>query len=287
MPSVTRSDESVPRLQPGAPTQRRRTSRARRRSGGEPAGRADAAEANQPGAPTQRKRSAAGPAVRAAAEATTVAVYAVVDMLLAFDTATHAVTTALHDGSAVLTSATVVDPLRHGELLAPGIARVLADAGATPRDLTRIAVGVGPGPFTGLRVGIVTALTMGAVLDIPVVGVCTLDILAAAVTEAGPFVVATDARRKEVYWAGYDAATSRVSTPAVGSPDLAATPLPVAGRGPALYPDAFPRGIDPQNPDAAVLATLVIDGRAVTVPPEPLYLRRPEVSRPKPRKRQT
>ena len=103
-------------------------------------------------------------------------------MLLAFDTATSAVTVALHDGSAVVAESTVVDPLRHGELLAPGIAHVLSTVSARSRDVTRIAVGVGPGPFTGLRVGLVTARMMAFALDVPLLGVCTLDVVAAAVT---------------------------------------------------------------------------------------------------------
>ena len=82
---------------------------------------------------------------------------------------------------------------------------MLADAGAAAGDLTGIAVGVGPGPFTGLRVGLVTARTLAMVRAIPVHGVCSLDILAAEAMDAGiaDFVVATDARRKEVYLAAY------------------------------------------------------------------------------------
>ena len=65
--------------------------------------------------------------------------------------------------------------MKHGEQLAPMIEQALRQAGASPTDLTGIAVGVGPGPFTGLRVGMVTARTLGYVLDIPVTGVCSLD----------------------------------------------------------------------------------------------------------------
>jgi tRNA threonylcarbamoyladenosine biosynthesis protein TsaB len=207
-------------------------------------------------------------------------------MLLAFDTATHAVTVALHDGSDVVAESTVVDALRHGELLAPGIQQVLSDAGVTPRDLTRIAVGVGPGPFTGLRVGIVTARTMGAVLDIPVDGICTLDVLAAAVSgQPYGFRVATDARRKEVYWASYDAEGTRRSPPAVDRPADVAFDGPVAGRGAVLYPDAFPNPIPPENPSAADLARIVNAASVGVLPPEPLYLRRPDAATPGQRKR--
>ncbi len=210
-------------------------------------------------------------------------------MLLAFDTATHAVTVALHTGppdGEVVAESTVVDALRHGELLAPGVDRVLKTVGATPRRLTRIAVGVGPGPFTGLRVGLVTARTMAAVLGIPVDGVCTLDIVAAAVTgQTDGFRVATDARRKEVYWAAYDGAGRRTTAPAVDRPDTVTYEGPVAGRGALLYPDAFPHPIGPENPSAADLARAVASGSVPLLPPEPLYLRRPDAVAPGERKR--
>jgi tRNA threonylcarbamoyladenosine biosynthesis protein TsaB len=207
-------------------------------------------------------------------------------MLLAFDTSSSAVTVALHDGEGVIAESTVVDPLRHGELLAPGISRVLADAAVGPGDLTRIAVGVGPGPYTGLRVGIVTARIMGFALKVPVVGVCTLDVVATAVrSEGAPFMVAMDARRKEVYWARYDAYAHRLSEPAVGRPEAVASEEPVAGRGPLLYPDWFPSAVPPEYPSAADLARLVMSGHAAELPPEPLYLRRPDVAQPSARKR--
>lgn len=209
-------------------------------------------------------------------------------MLLAFDTATHAVTVALHTGDAggdVVAASTVVDALRHGELLAPGIQRVLAEAGVRPRDLTRIAVGVGPGPFTGLRVGIVTARTMAAVLHVPVIGVCTLDVLAAAVTgQPGGFRVATDARRKEVYWAAYDGSGRRTTAPAVDRPTGVGFEGPVAGRGALLYPDFFPHPVTPEHPDARDLARLVADDQVDQLAPEPLYLRRPDAMTPGRRK---
>ena len=106
-------------------------------------------------------------------------------MLLAFDTATPAVTVALHDGERVVASQTRVDARRHGELLAPAITAVLDEAWVPRQDVTAIAVGVGPGPFTGLRVGLVTARTLGLALDVPVYGVCTLDVLAAEAVDAG------------------------------------------------------------------------------------------------------
>ena len=170
-------------------------------------------------------------------------------MLLAFDTATPHVTVALHDGDSVVASYESEESMRHGEMLAPGIQRVLADADARAADLTGIAVGVGPGPFTGLRVGLVTARTLAFVREIPVYGVCSLDILAAAAIDAGydEFVVATDARRKEVYLASY-AGGRRVSGPEVVKPADAKTEAPWSGGAGVLYPEAFPNAVGPGAP---------------------------------------
>lgn len=198
-------------------------------------------------------------------------------MLLAFDTATPHVTVALHDGEQVVATYAAAESMRHGEMLAPGIADVLAQAGAQPWDVTAIAVGVGPGPFTGLRVGLVTARTMAMTLGIPAYGVCTLDVLAAEAIDAGldDFVVATDARRKEVYLAEY-AGGERLGDPTVVRPADAATDRLVVGRGGELYPDAFPHRSAPDQPDAAVLCDVVVRERFELLDPEPLYLRRPD-----------
>jgi tRNA threonylcarbamoyladenosine biosynthesis protein TsaB len=205
-------------------------------------------------------------------------------LLLAFDTSTPAVTVALHDGTRILASHTVVDARRHGELLAPGIAHVVADAGKSASDLTGIAVGVGPGPFTGLRVGLMTARAMGDALTIPVSGVCTLDVLAAAVVSAQPFLVATDARRREVYWATYDASSTRIDGPHVERPTDVEWQGPAYGAGALMYPDAFLDAQQPEYPDAGVLASMVASGSAVVLPPDPLYLRRPDAVEPSPRR---
>ena len=210
----------------------------------------------------------------------------VAHVLLAFDTATPLVTVALHDGADVVAEGSSDPPMKHGEQLAPLIERVLAEAGATRQDLSAIAVGVGPGPFTGLRVGLVTARTLGYVLAIPVHGVCSLDVIAveAVGTDAvtGDFVVATDARRKEVYLASYDGSGRRRSGPVVVRPGDAATDLPVAGEGARLYPDAFPHPAQPDRPSAGWLARTLVGEGAAVLAPDPLYLRRPDATEPRP-----
>jgi tRNA threonylcarbamoyl adenosine modification protein YeaZ len=215
-------------------------------------------------------------------------------LVVGFDTATPAVSVAVRDGERVVAEAAAADGRRHGELLMPMIAKVLADAGVSRTDLTAVAVGVGPGPYTGLRVGVVTARVLGAVLGIPVHGVCSLDIIAAAVAPpAGrEFLVATDARRKEVYWARYDADGRRLEGPLVGP--AAAIPgaagLAVAGAGGQLYPESFGEVIEPAYPGARALCGVVAAQLAAGQPApssEPLYLRRPDAKVPGPPKRVT
>lgn len=217
-------------------------------------------------------------------------------LVLAFDTATSSVTVALYEwlpGDTVYARASARGEgrQRHAEILTPSISRVLAEAGAAPGDLQAIAVGVGPGPYTGLRVGLATADALGNALKIPVHGVCTLDAIAWATGRAEPFVVATDARRKEVYWARYDSYTCRATEPAVGPPSDAAAPgLPVHGEGAALYPAVLGEPGEPLLPSAAAIAEIAIirlSGRPglPLLPPEPLYLRRPDAQEIGPRKR--
>jgi tRNA threonylcarbamoyl adenosine modification protein YeaZ len=202
-------------------------------------------------------------------------------LVLAFDTAAPVVSVAVHDGDRVVGEATGSGTMAHGELLAPAIADALDQAGASMRDVTDVAVGVGPGPFTGLRVGVVTALTFGST-GITTHGICSLDIVAAEVGLDTPFIVATDARRKEVYWGLYDAGR-RIEGPAVDRPaDLAALHhgVPVFGRGGELYAEVLPARSGPLDPSAAVLAAGVAAGTFDELPLQPLYLRRPDVAEP-------
>lgn len=210
-------------------------------------------------------------------------------LTLALDTATSAIGVAVLREGAEPVRAVEVDARRHTELLAPLVTRALAEAGAGVRDLDAIVVGTGPGPFTGLRVGLVTAVTTGYALGVPVHGVCSLDALAAQAldgTDAAEVLVATDARRREVYWARYrrgaTGGVEAVTAPAVSAPaelpdDVRA--LPTAGRGPVLYPELFPAGVEGVlDVDPAWLGRVGLARVAAgePTPVEPLYLRRPD-----------
>lgn len=241
-------------------------------------------------------------------------------VVLALDSSTGSVSVAVASAGAAVPGAAVTgdDPAggdgavlavrttdsgnHHVELLVPLAREVLAQAGVAVADVRAVAVGVGPGPFTGTRVGVVTALTLGAALGVPVTGVCSLDVLALGAVRSGAvgpgvggtateFLAVTDARRREVYWARYELVRDggvaegvrRVDGPSVGHP--AAVPrageLPSVGAGAVLYPDVFSRVLPdgPHTPDAAVLAGAVTGSLLPPFPPEPLYLRRPDARR--------
>lgn len=184
-------------------------------------------------------------------------------LVLAIDTATAAVTAGVvrvDPVPQVLAQRVTVDARAHAEQLTPNVVGALADAQVTFDDLDAIVVGCGPGPFTGLRVGMATAAAFGHALDIPVHGVCSLD--AIGVETTGEVLVVTDARRREVYWARYRDGM-RVDGPAVNAP----ADVPGAAdlfAGPPLYPT--PAG----------LVRAVADWSAEPAPLVPLYLRRPD-----------
>ncbi|MCF6469789.1 tRNA (adenosine(37)-N6)-threonylcarbamoyltransferase complex dimerization subunit type 1 TsaB [Nonomuraea sp. MG754425] len=202
-------------------------------------------------------------------------------LVLAFDTATPAVTAALHDGERVLAESTTIDARRHGELLVPTIEVVLSEAGVRLREVTAIVAGSGPGPYTGLRVGLMTAQGLATTLGVPAYGICTLDAVAYGSGLSEPFLAATDARRKEVFWARYADRRTRVEGPFVDRPaDVPVRGLPVVGAGAQLYPDLLGGGPDlPPYPYAGALAALAAErlGEGVPLdPPRPIYLRRPD-----------
>lgn len=208
------------------------------------------------------------------------------------DSSTPAVTAALvrvtDTGVTVLAERVTVDGRAHGELLAPQIEAVLAEGGAAPGDLAAVVAGTGPGPFTGLRAGMVTAAALGHALDIPVYGVCSLDGIGHG--HPGRLLVATDARRKEVYWAVYDDGV-RVEGPAVDKPaDVAGTvqAQAAAGDGAGKYAEVLGLPVlPPLYPSARALADLAADRVRAKAPGEtltPRYLRRPDAVAPGERK---
>jgi tRNA threonylcarbamoyl adenosine modification protein YeaZ len=212
-------------------------------------------------------------------------------LVLAFDTATPAVTAALHDGGRVLAEHTTIDARRHGELLVPTIEHVLDEAGAALRDVTAIVAGSGPGPYTGLRVGLMTAQGLATTLGIPAYGICTLDAVAYGSGLAEPFLVATDARRKEVFWARYADMRTRLDGPFVDRPaDVPVDGLPVVGAGAGLYAEILGESDAPPYPYAGALAALAAERLAEGTPldpPRPIYLRRPDAAVPGAPKRVT
>ena len=183
----------------------------------------------------------------------------------------------------------VVDGRAHGELLATGVRAVLAELGAVPADLGAVAVGLGPGPFTGLRVGVMTAAALSDALGIPAYGCCSLD--AVDPWGDGERVVVTDARRKEVYWAEYAEDDERVAGPSVLRPAALAEALRevgwtgrVVGAGALAHPDLFP-GVpaEPRYPSAEGVVLLAARRALSGEPGEPLvplYLRRPDATPP-------
>ena len=203
--------------------------------------------------------------------------------------------------AAVLASFATEDTKSHAEVLAPGIQTLLAEQGLGGTDITRIVVGVGPGPFTGLRSGIATARALAFAWSTPLDGLMSLDALAWDVVDAGAtdarnpeFVVATDARRKELYWARYGASGMLLDGPHVSAPGELPG-LPVYGAGTGLYPGQLAEagatvaaGFDSAQPTAASLglaaAARLADGTAL-LDTTPLYLRESDAQVPGPRKR--
>nr|WP_245356787.1 tRNA (adenosine(37)-N6)-threonylcarbamoyltransferase complex dimerization subunit type 1 TsaB [Paeniglutamicibacter kerguelensis] len=173
----------------------------------------------------------------------------------------------------------------HSEVLAPAIESLFKNAGIGGDGLAGIVVGVGPGPFTGLRVGLATARTLGFVWNIPVHGVMSLDAIALEAVAGNPeteFVVAIDARRKELYWARYTSTGELLDGPNVTvAEELPA--LPVYGAGAGLYAErlraigaSIIEGFEDLHPSAVALGTraarLLAEGKPL-LSTEPLYLR--------------
>lgn len=200
-------------------------------------------------------------------------------LILAIDTATPAVTAGVvrrtGDDFELLAERVTVDARAHAETLTPNVIDAVSEAGATMADLAAVVVGCGPGPFTGLRVGMATAAAYGHALGIPVRGVCSLDAIGVLIRDAAALVV-TDARRKELYWARYSDGR-RVDGPAVNAPADVPTADATVIAGPPEQTALFALSrIEISFPSSTGLVAAVTDWRRKPEPLIPLYLRRPD-----------
>jgi tRNA threonylcarbamoyl adenosine modification protein YeaZ len=202
-------------------------------------------------------------------------------LVLALDTATPTLVAGLARWSAdgaveVLAERAVPSGTKHAELLTPAIRDVLADARLTLADVAAVVVGLGPGPFTGLRVGVVTAAALADARRIPAVGVCSLD----AVGD-GARTVVTDARRKEVYWATYAGDGARIDGPGVTRPEELAAEGPFVGD--VRFAERLGSSVTPAEVTTAGLlraAAPQLADPSSSGPLVPLYLRRPDATPP-------
>ena len=203
-------------------------------------------------------------------------------LVLALDTSSPAVTAgivAVDRDITLIAERVTIHPRGHGELLAPNVAACMTEVAEARTPIGAVVVGTGPGPFTGLRVGLVTAAVFADVRGIPTYGICSLDAIAEAARAEPALLVATDARRREVYWARYEFGV-RVGEPAVG----AAADVPtdrltaVAGQAAELYDFGVPARAE-RFPSPLSLVRLAADRIRAGAPsdsPTPLYLRRPD-----------
>lgn len=210
-------------------------------------------------------------------------------MLLAWDTSTDDVSLALVDGDDVLARRSGSGARRHAEVLTPLIGEVLDAAGVTGPDLDALVVGVGPGAYTGLRVGLVTAQTLAWTWGVDAVGACSLDAVAVRAVVEHPAAcahglrVVADAKRGQVFAADYDGSGRRRSGPVVGEPaSLCAADVPLVGSAVGRYPEACADVLSDEDvhaaPDASWLARGVAAGLVERLALTPLYLRQPDVT---------
>nr|WP_206028160.1 tRNA (adenosine(37)-N6)-threonylcarbamoyltransferase complex dimerization subunit type 1 TsaB [Rhodococcus kroppenstedtii] len=207
-------------------------------------------------------------------------------LVLAVDTSTPAVTAGLvrldADPSAApvaLATRVTVDARLHAEVLTPQIVECLAEAGVGPADLDAVVVGIGPGPFTGLRVGMATGMAFADAVGVPVHGVGSLDAIAAAVPGEREVLVITDARRKEVYWARFVGGRA-VAGPAVSAPGDVEVGAAEVVAGSASHVDMVDLPVEPvESPSPESLVAVAAAAlRRGDRPDEPVpqYLRRPD-----------
>ncbi|AGF71599.1 tRNA (adenosine(37)-N6)-threonylcarbamoyltransferase complex dimerization subunit type 1 TsaB [Corynebacterium halotolerans] len=206
-------------------------------------------------------------------------------LVLSIDTSTPDLVTGVVDTDTGESVDRVLPGTRaHNEQLTPTVQTALADARVTFADLDAVVVGCGPGPFTGLRVGMASAAAFGDALGIPVHGVCSLDAIAHRLPEDTK-LVAIDARRREIYWATYRG-TERTSGPDVRAPgelelphdvEVVSVPAHLAEKLPEQLADVAKRDLAPTP--ASLVAVADLD--ATPGPLTPLYLRRPDAKEPK------
>ena len=205
-------------------------------------------------------------------------------LALVIDTSSAAVTAGVVELTAdaaprVLAERVTVDARAHGELLTPSLQACLAEAGVSVAQLGAVIAGLGPGPFTGLRVGLVTAAAFADATGLPSYGVCSLDAIAAAHADQPQLLVAADARRKEIYWATYRNGV-RQAGPDVAKPATVTATGTMAGAGARLYEAVLnvPM-LQGDYPTVAGLAAVARDRVLAHAESElltPLYLRRPD-----------
>jgi tRNA threonylcarbamoyl adenosine modification protein YeaZ len=194
--------------------------------------------------------------------------------VLAIDTSTPAVTAGIVADGELLAERVSIDARAHAERITPNVLAALADAGRSMADLDAVVIGCGPGPFTGLRVGMATASAYGHALGIPVYGVCSLDAIGGQTR--GEALVVTDARRREIYWARYRDGI-RTGGPAVAAPaDVdAGSAQSVAGSPDHAALFGLPC-VEPLYPNSIGLVRAVADWSQPPSALVPLYLRRPD-----------
>jgi tRNA threonylcarbamoyladenosine biosynthesis protein TsaB len=207
-------------------------------------------------------------------------------VILALDTCLTACSAAILDGETVLAARSEAMPRGHQERLAPLVRELAVEAGVGFRDLTRVGVTVGPGSFTGLRVGIAFAKGMAAALDIPVVGVGTLE--AMAFGRPGFVAAAIDARRDQLYLQLFGDGAALTAPDAVTLQTAAARIAEVwpgglatfIGSGAPLLEGILAGAVieTPDGPDPVAIARLA--ARAAVKPVRPLYLRAPDAKLP-------
>jgi tRNA threonylcarbamoyladenosine biosynthesis protein TsaB len=162
-------------------------------------------------------------------------------MILAFDTATDWLTVAVGEADRIVAELNEEAPKSHLSRLLPAIRALLDTAGVGLPQISQIAVGIGPGSFTGARIGVAVAQGLAHALNVPLVGVSTLDIIAAGVERPADRTVypVIDAKRRELFAAGYDHRGGRLSDYSVLTAEALADQLKAAGRPVALAGDAL------------------------------------------------